>query len=98
MAKYIEFPVVMDGIEVLQIFNTNNISIVNTAGSKQFCIYCGLIRYTYTSYNVDEGEQKNSHQWVEVINKAILTVSGPTLVSVVIPEGYVLTNPSIQQI
>lgn len=98
MAKYIEFPVLMDGIEVLQIFNTNNISIVNINNSKQFSIYCGLIKYTYTSYNKPADIEQNPHLWVETINKAILTVSGPTLVSVVIPEGYVLINPSIQQI
>lgn len=92
MAKYIDFIAQMDGLDVLQVFNTTDVTLVNSSnGTNKFTIYCGLVMYTYTL-----SSSTGALEWVDAVNNAILAVPGPGLTHVIAPKNIGrLLNPEI---
>ena len=83
MAKFIEIPTTVAGSPVI-LFNTDTISAVSYLTATTFAVYAQSKSFTFTT------SAAGAAGTVAAINKAILTVNGPTLVGVVMPTGVTI--------
>lgn len=89
MAKYISIEV--DGRPDL-VFNTKDITLVVPNGTTEVLIYTGSVFYIF-GWDLAIENPVTAYTVVNNINKAILTVNGPTCVKVVNTGGtLVLAN------
>ena len=83
MAKFIQIPTTVAGSPVI-LFNTDVISAVSYLTATTFAVYAQSKSFTFTT------SAAGAAGTVAAINKAILTVNGPTLVDVVMPTGVTI--------
>jgi hypothetical protein len=83
MAKFIQIPTTVSGSPVI-LFNADTISAVSYLTATTFAIYAGVKSFTFTT------SAAGAAGTVAAVNKAILTLNGPTLVDVVMPSGVTI--------
>lgn len=88
MAKYISIPTSTASIPSIT-FNTDLITSVVYTAATTFVIWSFGKSYTFTT------SASGAQGTVASINNAILNISGPVLVQVVMPSGVTITNPPV---
>jgi hypothetical protein len=85
MAKFITIATTAAGSQP-NFFNVDTIQAVSYLTSTTFAIYAGPKTYTFTT------SAAGASSTVAAVQKAILTLNGPTLVAVAIPDGVTISN------
>jgi len=83
MAKFIQIPTTVAGSPVI-LFNADSISAVSYLTATTFAIYAGVKSFTFTT------SAAGAAGTVAAVNKAILSIAGPTSVEVVMPSGVTI--------
>jgi hypothetical protein len=83
MAKFITIPNTVAGAQP-SFFNVDNILAVSYLTATTFAIYCGPRSFTFTT------SAAGASSTVSVIQKAILSIAGPSLVEIVMPAGVTI--------
>lgn len=83
MAKFIQIPTTVSGSPVI-LFNADTINAVSYLTATTFAIYAGGKSFTFTT------SAAGAAGTVGAVNKAILTLQGPSLVDVVMPAGVTI--------
>lgn len=83
MAKFIQIPTTVAGSPVI-LFNADVISAVSYLTATTFAVYAQSKVFTFTT------SAAGAAGTVAAVNKAILSIAGPTVVDVVMPQGVTI--------